>query len=66
MSTLVQLGEAPSIETTAQSRRCVPIGAVHVQTVTGLRDPFTRRPVAQGLAGVGTLQADAVRLLYTP
>jgi hypothetical protein len=66
MSTPVQLGEASSIETPAQGSRCVPISAVDVQTVTGLRDPLTRRPVAQEQAGVGASQACAGRLLYTP
>lgn len=66
MSAPVQLGEAPSIETPASGGRCVPISAVHVQTVTGLRGPPTRCPVAQEQAGVAALPARAGRLLYTP
>jgi hypothetical protein len=57
VSSLARLGEAPSIHTPVSHEGRVPIGAGHVQTVTGVRDPLTRNPVAQGEAGVGALSA---------
>jgi hypothetical protein len=66
MSNPVQFGKALSIETPAQGRRRVRGSAVHVQTVTDWRNPLTRRPIAQGEAGVAALPACAGRLLLTP